>query len=304
MWLRAFAVIVVCAPLSVGVAQDNSAARMIEAEELFGEGLRLAQQDRWAEALELFRRSDALVELPATVLNMGRCLLRLGRAREALDAVERFRRMGDSAPALEAMAREIVTEARGRLATLEVSVTPEDAEVSLDGSPEEARGRVRSILLDPGDHQVAVSAEGHATHRFRIHALPGEHLTREVNLRAAPAVLVVVSSVGSAAIAVDGAERGRGRAMLALEPGRHHLRVTADGHHVLDRVVDLEPGQRLELDAALDPLGGGLLASPVLWIVTGVVAVVAIAATAIVLTWPEPDDPRLPCENPDRCFSL
>lgn len=269
---------------SSGAAQDVPAARTREAEQLFTDGLRLAQQDRWAEALELFRRSDAVVELPATVLNMGRCLLRLGRAREALGAVERFRRMGSSTPVLEAMASEIESEGRGRLATLELAVVPEHAEVLLDGSPEHARGAVRRILLDPGDHQIAVSAEGHRAQRFRIHALPGERLTREVALQAAAAVLVVVSNVGSAAIVVDGAERGNGRATLELLPGRHRIRVTADGHHALDRVVELDPGQRLELDAALEPVdrGGGLLASPIFWIITGVVAVGAGVAVGVV----------------------
>ena len=58
-------------------ARDD--ARLEEARVLFERGLALTDEERWAEALEYFRRSRAISERPSGVYNAAVALYHLGR---------------------------------------------------------------------------------------------------------------------------------------------------------------------------------------------------------------------------------
>jgi hypothetical protein len=281
---------VLVAPLRFGgvaAAQpsDPSPQQLAEARELFDRGIRLTRQERWAEALELFRRSRAVAERPSTVFNMATVLARLGRAREALQAVRDFQRIADPERDAEMreQAREMERTLRESFAQLELTVTPGDAEVRVDGEWVSGNGSRRQLLLDPGDHVVRVSATGHTPVEFRLSVLAGSRGERTVDLTAERARLVVRSSVDDARIAVDGTDAGIGEVTLELEPGDHRVAVIADDHAPFERTVDLEPGQRFTLDAALESEGGGggVLTSPIFWTIVGVVVVGGAAATIV-----------------------
>ena len=70
----------------VATVEDGVAAvedGVAEAQALFRRGLELGEENRWADALEHFRRSLARVARPSTLFNIGVALGRLGRYGEA-----------------------------------------------------------------------------------------------------------------------------------------------------------------------------------------------------------------------------
>src|SRR3989442_6429932 len=90
-------------------ANDATAA---QARTFFEQGVQFADQERWGEALEYFRRSRALLERPRTVFNMGNALVRLGRHVETVQALQDFWRISD--PQHDAELRALATQMLGQ----------------------------------------------------------------------------------------------------------------------------------------------------------------------------------------------
>jgi outer membrane biosynthesis protein TonB len=76
--------------LFAGTAVAQTDQDVERAKALFREGYELAVEEKWAEALEKLEASRSLIERPSTVFNIGTTLLRLGRAKDAVAAFERF----------------------------------------------------------------------------------------------------------------------------------------------------------------------------------------------------------------------
>lgn len=268
-----------------GAASAQAPSRVDEARAraLFEEGRRAAEAERWVEALDAFQRSRALANRPSTVFNVATTLVRLGRAREvlaALDELEAIATPREHARLL-ASAAELRAQAAALLRRVTLRIAPADAIVEIDGAILEGAGPERLAVLDPGPRAVVVRAEGHEEARFTLEPGIERH---DVALRPLDATLRVVPSIASARVAVDGVERGVGALELSLAPGTHALGITAEGHVPFERDVELAPGARLTVDAALEPLppGEDLVASPAFWgVVGGGVAVLAAVGIAL-----------------------
>lgn len=94
----------------------------------------LARLERWAEALEEFRRSRALVARTSAAANIASCLVRLGRAIEAVAAFDDYFRLvtdpvAEGSRFVEAQQQLAVT--RATIATAVIAVTPADATIFL-----------------------------------------------------------------------------------------------------------------------------------------------------------------------------
>jgi len=167
-------------------AQD-AAASPEQARELFVQGVQASQEDRWADAVELFRRSRAILERPSAVFNTAVALSRIGRVVEALEDCERYLELADESDRSEAerygQARLLLEELQTRVATLTLTVEPADAELEIDGRPREGTGAERSVRLDPGEHAVELRAHGFELHRFEVTLAPGARQTRAVELQ-------------------------------------------------------------------------------------------------------------------------
>jgi len=273
-------------------AQTAAAAgpddRMERARAYFERGVAFADQERWGEALEFFRRSDELVERASTVFNMGVAQYRLGVVRDAIASLERFLALAD--PVEDQGRREAATDLLDRLrpavATLVLTVDPADARVEVDDQTVLGVGRERATQVDPGRRAVLVSAPGHLPRRLVVSVLPGGRVRRAVALDpapVAPARLRVRSNVDDALIRLDDADVGLGRVDLELAPGPYRVAVRADGYHDYEEALSLDPGERVELTAGLRRRGR-LIDEPWFWVVTGVVVAGATAGvTAAVL---------------------
>lgn len=259
-----------------------------EAQRLFAEGVALAGQERWGDAVAYFRRSRALVERPGTVFNIAVALVRLGRANDALEALADFLRIADpqSERARRADAERMQALVSATVVRLELSVSPADARVVVDGSARVERGRLRVLSLDPGRHTLIVTAPDHAERRLEITTLPGETTRLSAQLTPTTGRLVVIATPRDARLRVDGAlvdttRETNGALSVSLPPGHHRLRVDAEGRDPTEREVTLRAGARTTLYVDLAPERLSVLQSPIFWIVTGVVAASAGVAIGV-----------------------
>ncbi|MDQ3037753.1 MAG: tetratricopeptide repeat protein [Myxococcota bacterium] len=169
-------------PASLSRAQDASGSA--EAQALFRRGVELGEQDRWAEALEDFRRSRALAERPNTVFNIGFALYRLGRYSQAIDVFEEYLALteGETSERRDEVVR-LRGEAIASLAEIELEVVPPDARVLVDGEPAVvASGSPRTLRLDPGRHVLRGTAPGYEEGVLSTSVLAGEHGGRTLAL--------------------------------------------------------------------------------------------------------------------------
>jgi hypothetical protein len=274
---------------------ETDAARLAEARGLFERGLAAADAERWAEAVELFRRARDVVERPSIVFNLGQALVRVGQAAEARAALERFTAIADArtdAADIE-RARRLLAELAAHQGTLTLAVEPADALVEVDGAPLEGSGAERVLTLDPGRHRVSVSAPGHRADRFEVSVLAGSQERRSAlleRLPSRPGVLVVHAAEG-AEVRVDGLLVGRGEHESEVVPGPHRVTVVDGRATLLDRELAIGEGERVVLDA-LSQRGGSIAEEPWLWVVVGLAIVGAGVGIGVgVVVSQAPGDP-------------
>ena len=240
--------------LWIAAAAGVQAQAPERARALFEEGMTHAAQERWVPALEAFRRSLELAEVPVTLFNIGSVLMRLGRMQEAVATFERYLERTDD-PRERAEAQALIEQARGAIRRLRVTVDPPDARLSVDGTDLPGRGAERVVPVDPGTHRLTARASGFDRAEYVVEP---DTRTLAVRLSPQPATVVVRASEARASILIDGVAQGRGEVRLELEPGRHRVRVDGgDEFAPFVRTVDLEPGERMNIEAALsrrDPL--------------------------------------------------
>lgn len=177
---RALATIVLAVlPLSVvsvpafARADEPSAIDAENALQAYKDGKTLRDKGDLAASLEKFRAAHALVETPITALELGRAyalMSRLIEAREVWLAVARMpMRKNESVRASEARGEceRLAIDARPRLASIVVRVSPADAEakVRVDGDVVPAAALIVPRLVNPGPHVVSVEANGETVRR-------------------------------------------------------------------------------------------------------------------------------------------
>jgi hypothetical protein len=160
-------------------------AVLAEAQGLFRHAVELGDQDRWAEALVLFRRSLELVPRPSTQFNVGFALFRLGQFREAIAVLDAYLAAteGDESP-LRAEATTRRAQAVASLAALTVEVSPPDAQLRIDGAVDPSTGASRTLALDPGRHLLLATAPDHHDGQLEVSLLAAEQ--RAVTLHLEP----------------------------------------------------------------------------------------------------------------------
>ena len=303
--MRALALVVLVVSSMGGLVSRAHAQNTAEARRLFEEGIDRADQERWGEAVELFRRSRAIVERPSTVFNLGNALFRLARYQDAVRAFEDFLRIAEASDADgRRSAQQLMETARRSLGRLVLTLSPGEAEVRIDGQVVDGSGATREITIDPGEHTLAVRAPGRREATSRVSVLPGARVEQRVELAVStevtavprgPARLTITSNVSGATILLDGDEVGSGTASEEVEPGRHTIEVTADGHRSFRRVVNVRRGAALEVQATLERIGGdeggGVFSSPVFWIVSGLVVAGAATGAILAVTMSGESDP-------------
>jgi hypothetical protein len=146
----------------------------------FRKGVAQLRAQDWAAARTSFEAALALYPHPSILLNLGIARLRTDEPVLAEQDLVRFlsEDVGASADEL-ASAREALAEARTKIGTLRVVVSPASARVAVDGKavetvrradPGAKRGQdvVAEVRAKPGYHAVAVDAEGFTSERREV----------------------------------------------------------------------------------------------------------------------------------------
>ncbi|MEO8701240.1 MAG: hypothetical protein ABI867_14410, partial [Kofleriaceae bacterium] len=199
-----------------------------------------------------------------------------GKRRDALTHLERLR---DILGRLEASGPKVVVVEKPQPPSIYVSVAIEGALITIDGK---AVDRYTSLDVEPGEHIVAVSADGYLPEQRKVMVTNRQALV-PIELQPRPATLTVTSP--GAHVLVD----GRKLSASGVAPGKRLLTVYARGRRAVTRELQLAPGQELALDIPLQPttqrravkwvaIGGGTLLAGTL--ITGVVAVIANSSAA------------------------
>ncbi len=126
------------------------------ARALFEEGVVLADQANWLEAVDRFRRAQALKPSPAITFNLASALAETGKIIESSELLQSLARDPAASPELQRACQDKLAEISARRAflTLQVEHAPADAAIEVDGHdwPQAAWGVASPV--DPGAHLV------------------------------------------------------------------------------------------------------------------------------------------------------
>jgi hypothetical protein len=198
--------------LCAGVAHADDAKEKSRAA--FKRGVAQLKAQDWAGARASFEQAWALYQHPSILLNLGIARLKTGDPVLAEQDLARFLSEDSGSSADEiAGAREALADARSKIGTLKVQVTPASARVLVDGKAVEvfrptdgSDGVIADVREKAGKHVVAASAQGFASDQ------------RDVDLPAkgeVPVKLALVKSASAATPGTPGVEHSQTRTIVA-----------------------------------------------------------------------------------------
>jgi hypothetical protein len=135
-------------------------------------GGQLFDQGDYATALERFQRAEEIFHAPPHLLFIARAQVKLGQLVEARDTYERLvdEQLDSGAPppfrAAQDDGRAELEQLRGRIPSIQIAITGKRAARAVvtvdDGEPIAADALAQPVDVNPGEHVVTVTAEGHA----------------------------------------------------------------------------------------------------------------------------------------------
>lgn len=174
-------------PVLAQDAADSTpaAANEAAARTLFERGIALSDAGQFTEALETFRRSLALADRASSLLNVGLMLFRTGKPVESVEVLQQYLARADvrDDEGRRTKGEQALHASRTAVARLELDVSPTNAQANINGVLQPGQGAERVYSLNPGQHTIAVSAEGFTPRERRITLLSGQILSLGVELQ-------------------------------------------------------------------------------------------------------------------------
>jgi len=196
-------VFIVSSSLSTSIVAhaEPSASERATARALAQEGYSALTEKDYAVAEDRFRRADELVHAPTLVIDRARALVGLGRFGEAYAAFQAV--IAEEVPAkspavwkrAKKAAEQEIEAVKPRVSWLTLRVTgPSEPQVELDGQPLPASSLGQRLPANPGEHLIALSAEGFISKQVKQTFTEGAEieLTLELLPEPKPAPVVVV----------------------------------------------------------------------------------------------------------------
>lgn len=161
------------------------------------------EAQRYEEARALFLEAHALDPNARTLRGIALCAFELGDYVGAITYFEQAlasdRRTLDTRQ--RAQAEQLLARSRTFVGTVRLTVEPATATVTVDGRPPTIRDG--AILLNPGDHEIRVEAEGFASDSRRVRVEPSAPIPLSIVLvqpaaRVSPVATVALSTTEDA----------------------------------------------------------------------------------------------------------
>jgi hypothetical protein len=157
-------------------AQDAAASR---AEQLFVDGRDARDRGDHATACSKFGESLALVKRASTLVNLAICAEKLGKLTAAMAYANEALAMLPATDERVATAKEVLERATQRVATVTLALpggAPADVRVTVDGTAIAASALASPVTLDPGEHELLVSAAGRADAKQKVTLAEGQRM--------------------------------------------------------------------------------------------------------------------------------
>lgn len=274
-------------------------------------GLELAKQEEWGDALASFQEAAAARDAPLVEYSIGYCERALGRyvaSRRTLQAV--IANPAGLDPTQIDDTKGYLTEFDKLIVRVAVQLDPPNAVLTVDGRPfVEGDGTdtylagiapagvgvpmgksAFTVFMDPGLHLFRAVREGHQDAVVSKSYRPGETATLDLHLDVLPATVAIRSEPAAGIVRVDSREVGLAPIEFQRPAGQYKLEVLLNDYETYEATLDLQPGQRSDLTARLNPHHDPITKK--WWFWTGAAAVVAggVVATYF-LTRPAPQPP-------------
>jgi len=282
-------------------AAEPTEEQQEQARRLFEQGKEAIGAGRFAEAREMFQRSNELVPKASAAFNLAVALRGMGRPKESRDVLMRLLH-GDFGKLPEdrrQQVEQLAEEARRDVSTLTVVARgAARIELRVDGArvADLVPNRALKLELNPGERVVTFTAKLRDPVERRIVLAAGKSASLQADLplsRAARrATLVVLAKDPSHEVEIVGVGRGRGRFERRLDPGEYRVRVISP-HGSRETNVTLEPATEHRVE--LEPPQRGVLSSPWFWTAAGAVAIGATVGGYFLLR----DRERDPVSDPE-----
>jgi hypothetical protein len=156
-----------------------------EAVKLINDAKKASKDNKWAEAVKALQKARELDPNPQTDLDLAKALASDGKLIEAAKVA---RGVADSPskdvykPMREA-AKKLLGEIEPRVPFLKVTVTgPTDKKptVRIDGAEADV---TMEVAIDPGEHEIAVEAEGYLPASTKVKVAEGKHEEAKIELK-------------------------------------------------------------------------------------------------------------------------
>lgn len=234
------------------------------AREHFQQGLELAEEGRYAQALDEFLAAHQLTGNYAVLYNIAQSHIALRDPIAAISALEQY--LEEGAGQIDGKRVEQVelqlAPLKAELATLTILSSADGSEVSIDGQPRGKLPLPKALWLVPGDHDIRLStAEGSV--RRTVHLRASEQLEIKLEPPVAaplPPSTLAIECPESVQVWVDGAraEVPSKNPSFPLPPGKRRVTLIVRGVSSGELVVNAEPGvmqvvRCQELQATLPP---------------------------------------------------
>lgn len=193
-------------------------------------------------------------------------------------------------------------------AHLVFSGLPDGAEILID-EQQVGVAPVGPLVVAPGEHALRVRLEGFSEYTDVITVVAGRDLQVPVDLIPISHVLVVESEPVGARVYVDNNYSGDTPTELELRDGTHSLRLVMVGYEELTQSFEASAGHRdvlrLTLSLLPPPSPPQWYEDPIIWIVTGAVALAAVGITVgVVVATSQPSQRDSFCAPPNQCLNF
>lgn len=239
-------------------AQPGGDGDRAQARRLFEEGVQALDDQRYADAADLFSRSLAIRESPIARFDRALALRGAGRYVEALADLAV---LGEQSldEALTAQVDRMHGELEASVARLALDVTGRPDRVQVGEQVFEHPEPHMVVTLDPGEVRIRLEREGYEPVDRVVTLAAGErrHETMRADVFPIPAHLIIEASPSDAEIRWHDRVLGQGRARVEenlREEMTFELVVSVDGYETERRHVTLGPGSRERITLSLSSL--------------------------------------------------